>query len=264
MANPSYLLKTPLEPSRGSNSDVYSLFDLTLGVFDLAGQENENWFNKDKNIFNQANMVISVLDINNYLKDLLSFFESLSEIYGARNLNNCQLIILLHKIDIIDPLYLHHKMKVISDYIDNELHIIPKPKIYTTSIAKDFFFQTYNEIMEIIMEVFENKSAFMNNPGIQDYRLDLEIIMQYDISKKIRISDLFHDLKLPQDKANFHLRRLEKLGFIKFLDTIQEFQLTEKADFFKNGLEKEDEKKSKMNKILESLYISSNINPQIT
>lgn len=68
MGNPLKLLSTSLEPLRGINSSVFSLFNFNLGVFDLAGQENENWFKNDKIIFNNANMIICVLDVNTYLK----------------------------------------------------------------------------------------------------------------------------------------------------------------------------------------------------
>ena len=76
MANPLKLLETSLEPTRGINSRLYSLFDLKLGVFDLAGQENQEWFNKDKEIFSDSQVVICVLDINSYLKKIFEFLEN--------------------------------------------------------------------------------------------------------------------------------------------------------------------------------------------
>ena len=42
--SPLSLLDNPLEPSRGINSSVYSTFNIDLGIFDLAGQENNIWF----------------------------------------------------------------------------------------------------------------------------------------------------------------------------------------------------------------------------
>ena len=71
--NPYKLLNTSLKPTRGINSSIYSLFDMNLGVFDLAGQENEQWFNEDKIIFNNVDMVLCVLDVNMYLKSIFSY-----------------------------------------------------------------------------------------------------------------------------------------------------------------------------------------------
>ena len=86
MANPVKLLKNSLDPTRGVNSTVYSLFDLELGVFDLAGQENENWFKKDRDVFNHTDLIICVLDINKYLKENLAFIDDLINMRARENL----------------------------------------------------------------------------------------------------------------------------------------------------------------------------------
>ena len=145
MVSPLKLLKNTLDPTRGINSSIHSFFNLDLGVFDLAGQENENWFSK---------------------------------------------------------------------------------------------------------EVF------------QDFKLDLQIIVQYSDLKEHKITDLFYDLDLSSKNATLRLKRLEKLGFLEFSENSRNFQLTERANFFKLGLKSEeiDEKETKINKILESLYIFSNLN----
>ncbi|MGB5913167.1 MAG: ADP-ribosylation factor-like protein, partial [Promethearchaeia archaeon] len=117
MGNPLKLLNIGLEPTRGINSKIFSFFDISLGVFDLAGQENENWFKSDKKVFNNANVIICVLDVNAYLKEVLDFIRDLINIYGELKLSNCIIAILLHKIDLIDKLLLHHKLKTIHDFL---------------------------------------------------------------------------------------------------------------------------------------------------
>jgi len=262
MANPLNLLKNSLEPTRGMNSSIFSLFDSNIGIFDLAGQENENWFKKDKEVFNEANMIICVLDINNYLKDIFNFLNNLIDIHKELKLRDCDIVILLHKIDLIDRLYLQHKLKAIDDFIKNKLEIDFELIIYSTSIAKDYFFETYDIISEIFHKVIKHKSILTNKSIFQDFKMDLQIILQYDDLKKYRAIDLFHDLELSVKDANLHLKRLEKLGFIEFLENYQNFQLTERASFFKSGLKgkKLNDKDSKVNKILESLFIFSNLN----
>ena len=69
MANPLYLLKNSIPPTRGFNSTSYHFQDDEVGVFDLAGQENENWFNQEREIFAYTNLIICVLDVNSYLND---------------------------------------------------------------------------------------------------------------------------------------------------------------------------------------------------
>ena len=117
MANPYRLLNTDLEPTRGINSSIFSFLDMNLGVFDLAGQENENWFKSDKIIFNKANIVICVLDVNIYLKEIFAFLNTMINVYHDMKLKNCYIAILMHKIDLIDKLYLQHKITALNDFV---------------------------------------------------------------------------------------------------------------------------------------------------
>ena len=262
MANPLKLLKNSLDPTRGANSSIYSLFDLELGIFDLAGQENENWFKKERDVFNHTNLIICVLDINRYLKENFAFIDDLLEIYKALKLSTCSLVILLHKIDLMEPLYVQHKYKAYDEYIENDKKCASKVQIYPTSITKKYFLETYDIITKIFSNSIKNVSGAKSDSLFLDFRTDINIILQYDDLKKHSIKDLFYDFDITIKDATPRLRRLEKLGFLKFIENMQNFQLTERAIFFKTGLEVEnkDDKENKINKILESLYLFSNLN----
>jgi len=260
MANPFYLLRTPLEPTRGINSRLYSLFNVKIGMFDLAGQENQDWYNKDKNIFSGANIIICVIDINSYLKEIFEFFNDFFEIYRDLKLYDCYTLILLHKIDLIDPLYLQHKLKAINEFLEKESIEKINLAIHTTSIAEDYFFKTYDLFTEIFTEIFKHKIITMDKSIFQNFKIDLKIIMKYSDSSNYRMINLYRDFDLPFEEAKLHIKRLEYLGFIKFIENTQDFQFTKRSTFFKSGLEKIDEKESKINRILESLFIFSNLN----
>jgi len=262
MANPFKLLKDSLNPTRGAISGVYSLFDIELGVFDLAGQENENWFKKERDVFNYTNLIICVLDINRYLKDNFAFIDDLLEIYKVLKLSRCSLVILLHKIDLMEPLYVQRKHKAYDEYIKNEKKCESKVQIYLTSITKKYFLETYDIIAEIFSNSIKNIPSSKSDSIFLDFRTDINIILRYDDLQKHNIKDLFYDFDISIKDATPRLRRLEKLGFLKFIENMQNFQLTERAIFFKKGLEveKKDDKESKINKILESLYLFSNLN----
>ena len=262
MANPFKLLKDSLDPTRGAISGVYSLFDIELGVFDLAGQENENWFKKERDVFNYTNLIICVLDINRYLKDNFAFIDDLLEIYKVLKLSRCSLVILLHKIDLMEPLYVQRKHKAYDEYIKNEKKCESKVQIYLTSITKKYFLETYDIIAKIFSNSIKNVPSSKSDAIFLDFRTDIDIILRYDDLKKHNIVDLFYDFDISIKDATPRLRRLEKLGFLKFIENMQNFQLTERAIFFKKGLEveKKDDKESKINKILESLYLFSNLN----
>ncbi|MFW9948149.1 MAG: ADP-ribosylation factor-like protein [Candidatus Odinarchaeota archaeon] len=261
MGNPLKFLNTGLEPTRGIDSKIYSFFDINLGVFDLAGQENENWFKNDKKIFNNANVIICVLDVNAYLKEILDFIRNLINIYKDLKLSNCIIAVLLHKIDLIDKLHLHHKLKAIHDFVEklrnNDIELL----IFPTSIAKEYFLETYDSISEIINKIVKHKNFSRNKSIFQDFRIDLEIIFNYDVQKQYKIQELFYDLNLSFKEAVSRLNGLKELGFIELLESSKVFQLTEKVNFFKFGLKQKNinENQIKINKILESLFYFSNL-----
>lgn len=263
MANPLKLLETPLEPTRGINTRLYSLFDLKFGVFDLAGQENQEWFNKDKDIFSDAQVVICVLDINSNLKEIFEFFENFINVLMDLKMSDCYVFVFLHKIDLIDSLYLQHKLKAINEFLESQKMTDFNLMIYTTSIAKNYFLKTYDIFAEIFVKILKQNVFVMDESIFQNFRIDLEILLRYSDLKKYRKIDLFYDFNLPTIEANLHLKRLEHLGFIEFQENSQNFQLTKRFTFFISGLDKEtDDDEIKINKILESFYLFSNIHQE--
>jgi len=232
-----------------------------VGVFDLAGQENENWFNQDRNVFAYANLIICVLDVNSYLKDMLEFIKKIVNIIKEIRLEKLSLVILLHKIDLAEILYLQHKVKAVEEFVDKEVSSMGGISIYTTSISKKYFLDTYDVIAEILLNSFEDNLDFQQKSYFQDFRMDLRIILQYDDLEKHSLTDLFHDLDLTTKDSNLHLSRLEKLGFLELLESNQFFKLTERANFIKFNFDsmKLEGKESRINKVLESLYLFSNL-----
>jgi hypothetical protein len=96
---------------------------------------------------------------------------------------------------------------------------------------------------------------------IQEFRNDLTIILQFDKLKRYNVYDITDNLQMSVEQASYHLERLERLGFVEYLDNIKNFQLTEKSSFFKAGIERKqiNENENEINKILENLYFFSNL-----
>ncbi len=260
MANPLYLLNNSLPPTRGFNSTSYHFQDDEVGVFDLAGQENEKWFNQEREIFAFANLIICVLDVNSYLNDIFKFIKKLYILIKEIGLGNLSLAILLHKVDLTESLYLQHKVKAVEEFVEKEVTGIKKISIHATSISKEYFLDTYDKTAEIFLNVFQDKLNYSQKSFIQDFRMDMKIILQYDDLEKHSQAELFQDLDLPTKESSLHLARLEKLGFLEFLGTTQYFKMTERAIFIKSDIvsTKLDERESKINKVLEFLYLFSN------
>ena len=51
-------------------------------MFDLAGQELDNWFKNDKFVFNGASIIVCVFDVTSFLKDNLNFIDNIINIFN--------------------------------------------------------------------------------------------------------------------------------------------------------------------------------------
>ena len=70
------LLEYALEPTFGEESLILRLPGLSqdVGIFDLAGQENERWLDSDeKSIFYGTKLILVVIDIISSPEDIIKF-----------------------------------------------------------------------------------------------------------------------------------------------------------------------------------------------
>ncbi|MFX1311369.1 MAG: GTPase domain-containing protein [Promethearchaeota archaeon] len=256
--SPTYLLENPLNPSRGVNSCVYSIFNTNLGVFDLAGQENKIWFsNKGKDIFNQSNVIICVFDIKNSLESIINFLLSIYKLKKELNLFSCRIIAFLHKIDLRSNSYVRHKLKDIQKFITLQHPQGKDFEIFETSIKKENFYNTFCIISKILNSIYDKNGIPIKKQDIQELKKELSIILESDNSVKNSISDLTYKLNLSSEESKNLLENLEKLRFVKNFDEYQLFELTERAYYFKIGLKKEinNVQNSYIKKTIEQFHI---------
>ena len=140
MWNPRSVLEIPLEPTRGINSGLYSLFNTKLGIFDLAGQENDIWLTSNKNVFKQSNAIICIFDATNSVESIVTFLIKIIQIKHKLNLLDCTIYAFMHKIDLIEPTYAFQKIKVIGDFFKSQYRKGQEIEIFKTSIVKISFF----------------------------------------------------------------------------------------------------------------------------
>ncbi|MEE9378626.1 MAG: ADP-ribosylation factor-like protein [Candidatus Lokiarchaeia archaeon] len=140
MWNPRSVLEIPLEPTRGINSGLYSLFNTKLGIFDLAGQENDIWLTSNKNVFKQSNAIICIFDATNSVESIVTFLIKIIQIKHKLNLLDCTIYAFMHKIDLIEPTYAFQKIKAIGDFFKSQYRKGQEIEIFKTSIVKISFF----------------------------------------------------------------------------------------------------------------------------
>jgi hypothetical protein len=183
---------------------------------------------------------------------LLNIFKLKQELY----LYSCNIIAFLHKIDERSNSYVNQKVKIIEDFITVQHPQGQNFKIYTTSIKKDFFYNTYTIISEILNLIFENKLIYGFEQKLQELRKELSLVINLEINLKYKRTDLVHKFKIGLGSLTKYLKKLENLGFIKTFDEYNSFQLTDNAYYFKIGFEKEyNIDKEYFNKRVESFYI---------
>ena len=95
-----HLLDTPLDPTYGVESIVLRLGQ-NIGVFDLAGQENEKWLNgEDKEIFLEATIIIIVVEATSGILDIENFVNKVIQVRDE-TCHDALIYLLVHKIDLV-------------------------------------------------------------------------------------------------------------------------------------------------------------------
>ena len=97
----THLLEYSLDPTHGQESLLLKLKE-DIGIFDLAGQENQRWFESDeKIIFTNSKVILVVIDANTPTNVILEFIMKILEIRSSLT-QTSMIYELIHKIDLID------------------------------------------------------------------------------------------------------------------------------------------------------------------
>ena len=240
MGNPKSLLDDSLEPTRGINSSLYSLFDSYFGVFDLAGQENDLWLSTNQDIFYNSNLIICIFEVMTSLESIISFLVKILQIKKRLHLSECKIITFIHKIDLVEPSYVFHKIKAIDNFFKTQYRRGQEIEIYKTSITEEFFFSTYSILGEILRLLFnQEERAQIGEKEHANIKNEIELLLKMEKGVYYNKEILSRELNFKIDDINSHIDRLLQINFVQSNDALNSFKLTERSYFFKIGLEKE-------------------------
>ncbi|MHA1727821.1 MAG: ADP-ribosylation factor-like protein [Promethearchaeota archaeon] len=245
LANPLTLLNTSIEPTRGKEVDLfridntYNLLNAELGVFDLAGQENSNWFGSDSNTFTKTDIIMLVFDINTKSGIIVRFLDKIIKVRN-RKCKHATLYILLHKIDLAPKSLVYKKVTLISQYLNLKFHNESNFRILQTSITKKFFFSSYQKIESIILHAMKKKVFLTSLKNYEDLSLFLKILLSAEYGVKYDIFDIMTKYKIPKSEIADKIKYLQYLDLIDVdMDEIKiSFKLTERADFIAINIKK--------------------------
>ena len=176
---------------------------------------------------------------------------------------SCKIIILLHKRDLVNIQYPNITSSFIKTQLKNQDIAEQETIIYSTSITKNYFFLTYSVIFELLNFVKRSDMTKLSDSEFNHLKMELSIILKCKHSIKYNKNDIAKYFNLDESEMLLHLNRLEYLGFIRHpIFEPYSFFLTNRAYWFKIGLEREEEKTNdgKINEGIDIIHTFLNIN----
>lgn len=134
-----HLLQFALDPTHGVESFVLEL-GTRVGIFDLAGQENDSWLSGEAaGIFHGTNYVIVVVDVRSAVE---SMFDFIRKVVAVRDeaCPDAIIHVLVHKIDLVQPA----EASAIQHAIQERMKELHRVKLDFTSITRAHFLATIN------------------------------------------------------------------------------------------------------------------------
>jgi GTPase SAR1 family protein len=199
--NSNKLLEYALEPTYGEESLILRLPGINedIGIFDLAGQENERWFSSDENsIFIETKVILVIVDISSSLDEIIEFIKKVLEV--RENLTpETKVYVLLHKIDLVTQKQIRDVNAGIGVAFAEEKNI----EFLFTSLKKEYFTQTFSYFIEIMKTCIADESS------------DESLIFNA-IDESVKLIFLINEeMVIPTQSLHEKLNRPEKL--IKYL-----------------------------------------------
>ena len=223
--NAAQLLEYALEPTHGQESLILNLKE-DVGIFDLAGQENQRWFETDENkIFYNTKVILVIIDITTPIETILVFIRKILEIRSLITPNSL-IYVLLHKIDLMSQKNLNEIKRQVADALFNEKFI----KVLFSSVKKEYFSDTLSFFIEIVKICLQDEISSDNF----DFLLLNETIMLLQlIDQELIISkkDLHERSSITKEKLNRIIDHLVQKGQIQLSPVRDEnvLSLTEKG-----------------------------------
>lgn len=208
--NPSKLLEYSLTPTHGKESILLKLKE-NVGIFDLAGQENQRWYETEaKSVFFDTQIIIIVLDTSSPKEEMVSFTKKVLTL--KKEITPSSFVyLLIHKIDLISKDQLSYiKNKLNEEFSDEKLL-----KIAYTSIKKDSFLPTFTLFTEILKQSIGIEKDEDEKYSLKFLEYNVSILNIIDQNVVIPKEEIQRKLRLPEYIFNNFIEYLEKMEFLE-------------------------------------------------
>lgn len=202
------LLQYALDPTYGAESIVLNLGQ-KIGVFDLAGQENEKWLGgEERDIFQGTTHIIVVVDVTSTIDEIVEFT---SKVVQVRD-DTCPdslIFLLVHKIDLLTDIEVKEKKRKLYARLSK----IQKIKIEFTSIVREHFLKTLVLFRDIIKATLGEEIP-IETIDVALLKDILLVLNQFKNKTKIDRDMIEHALNLQQQRLTEILEILESKQLI--------------------------------------------------
>ncbi|MHA1731023.1 MAG: ADP-ribosylation factor-like protein [Promethearchaeota archaeon] len=219
-ANPVRLLEESLEPTTGFETSLTRALDEEIGIFDLGGQENERWLGKDRGVFRDSDLILSVFPVTAPLGDVVKFLIKLFEVRRTQ-CPGARVILLLHKVDLLDDFKSFRRTHELASVLKNKFpEIHGNLRVYRTSIASRFFLKTLRVFQEIIEGLVESNLVALDKPSLVRAELGLRVLLEFDPGVRYLLGELHQKLRVTPDLALEVARDLQYAGFVEVFEEV--------------------------------------------
>ncbi|MCP4761829.1 MAG: hypothetical protein GY870_08605 [archaeon] len=232
------LLNDPLEPTYGAESYLYKLRE-EIGLFDLAGQENDRWLTFDKAIFKNTDIIIIILDSGDSYKKSDKFIQDILQI-RKEQCKKANIYVLFHKIDQITDTQKEILKENINFHYEKQMKKTKTLKIYLTSIFDEYYAKTFNVFLEIMNEAQKRKLVELPY-DLGAIRANATLFSRLKEEEVVDMKELSNDLGISKGQLQNLVANFEMGGLLKTkrMGPVLAIFLTEKGDFFYNSLIKQ-------------------------
>ena len=234
--NSSKLLEYALEPTFGEESLILRLPKLNedVGIFDLAGQENDRWLEtEERSIFNNTRVILVIIDVTASLDFILDFIKKVLEVRSLATPDSF-IYVLLHKIDLVSQ----KKIRDIKAGIKSAYSKVKSIKFLFTSLKKQYITQTFSYFIDIMKRCLDDvipEDGLMFNVIDESIKIVNIIDTEVSISKK----EIQEKLNRPEKLIDYLLENLVNKDHVEITNVKNQeiLSLTEKGkDYFKDIL----------------------------
>jgi GTPase SAR1 family protein/RNA polymerase subunit RPABC4/transcription elongation factor Spt4 len=228
--NSSKFLEYALKPTYGQESVVLNIGEM-IGIFDLAGQENERWFESEESaVFYDTKVILVVIDITMETEEIIEFINKVVDIRN-RLTSYAMIYVLLHKIDLISRSELTRiKLKIYDLFVNKKLI-----KFFFTSIRNEYIPETFTNFIEILKnciadEIYDDQ---IDVHHIEDVVKFMNLLYKDEFVTKRRI---LTRMNRSEEIVDYVAENLRDKGEIQYsgLAHDRKYYLTQKGkDYFK-------------------------------